>query len=405
MRWLKTFNRVAAGSLAILLNGCTAIKAPKTLFITFSAPRNYYENDTKEIRSFIDTNTEAFQRSNPDIRIVYISYPDRHFFKQIESDRGLNLGPDLIVTEQSTAPKLLERKLSAILPEQQYFDSIYSPRIQSISKTTSGYTFAPWIIDTQIACFNKSKIDKSPATINDLEVLSASGKKIGLASNPLELAWTAGTQGAISEFSLLGRTTTGRESYPAIKKWLKWIERAALYQNISFNKDSRELVTKFKKKELDWIPCWGGHLKDLKATMGHNLGVAALPNGETTKAYPGFVSFGFALGVNSSPTQREMAMKFIKTDVNNIAQRKFQLNNIGLLAANKNVSIPPESSKALTAIDTAFNDQRQSYQKDQEGLRLYEQKFPQLNRTLEDLINGYLNVNEALKIITIQQTE
>ena len=98
-------------------------------------------------------------------------------------------------------------------------------------------------------------------------------------------------------------------------------------------------------------------------------------------------------------------MKFIKTDVNNIAQRKFQLNNIGLLAANKNVSIPPESSKALTAIDTAFNDQRQSYQKDQEGLRLYEQKFPQLNRTLEDLINGYLNVNEALKIITIQQTE
>jgi len=405
VRWLKTFNRVATGSLAILLSGCTAIKAPKTLFITFGASQESFESDTKQIRSFLNTYSEAFQRSNPDTRIVYISYPKRHFFEQIEKDRRLNLGPDLIIIDNNYASELMARNLTIKLPRQKYFDSIYSPRIQAIAKTNSGYTFAPWLINTQIACFNRTKIEISPTTVQELEALSASGKKIGLASNSTELAWTAGTQGAISEFSSLGSTTTARKNNPAIKKWLQWLQRAALYQNISFHKDARELATKLKKDELDWIPCWGIQLKDLETTLGPSLGIAALPNGAMAKAYPGFVSYGFALGKNSSPTQRAMAMKFIQTDVNEIAQRKLQLDNVGYLAANKNVSVPPESSRTLAALNTSFNKQRKSYQKNQDGLKLYGQKFPQLNRTLEDLINGYLDVNEALKLITTPQTK
>lgn len=405
MRWLKTFNRVAAGSAAILLSGCTAIRAPKTLFITFGASRESFETDTKQIRSFLNTYSEAFQRSNPDTRIVYISYPKRHFFEQIEKDRRLNLGPDLIIIDNNYASELMARNLTIKLPRQKYFDSIYSPRIQAIAKTNSGYTFAPWLINTQIACFNRTKIEISPTTVQELEALSASGKKIGLASNSTELAWTAGTQGAISEFSSLGSTTTARKNNPAIKKWLQWLQRAALYQNISFHKDARELAIKLKRNELDWIPCWGIQLKDLETTLGHSLGIAALPNGAVAKAYPGFVSYGFALGKNSSPTQRAMAMKFIQTDVNEIAQRKLQLDNVGYLAANKNVSVPPESSRTLAALNTSFNEQRKSYQKNQDGLKLYEQKFPQLNKTLEDLINGYLDVNEALKLITTPHTK
>ena len=405
MRWLRTLTRVASGSLAILLSSCTTINAPKTLFITFSAPQTSYENDTKEIRSFLDINTEAFQRSNPDIRIVYISYPDREFFKQIEGDDRLNLGPDLIVTEQFTAPKLLKHNLTITPSGQQYFDGIYSPRIQSIAKTTRGYTFVPWLIDTQIACFNKAKMETPPATIEELEALSASGRKIGLTTNAFELVWSAGTQGAISEFSALGRSTKSEQAYPAIQKWLQWLQRAALYQNTSFHKDSKHLVTKLKKNELDWITCWGSQLKGLKTTMGHNLGVAALPNGAASKAAPRFLSYGFALGKNSSPTQRALAMKFIKTDVNNIAQRKLQLNNIGYLAANKNVSILPESSRTLAALNTSFNDQNISYQKDLNGLMLYGQKYPEVDRTLEDLINGYLDVDEALMQLTTPQTK
>ena len=205
--------------MAILLSGCTAIKAPKTLFITFGAQREFYESDTEQTRIFLNTYTEAFQNSNPDTRVVFISYPNNKFFNQLTGDDRLNLGPDLIITTKYSARESLRRNLTRTLPDQNYFDSIYSPRIQSEAKTNSGYTFAPWLIDTQIACFDKTEIETSPETMEELEALSASGKNIGLASNSLPLIWTAGTQGAISELSSLGTIRPGKARYPAIKKW------------------------------------------------------------------------------------------------------------------------------------------------------------------------------------------
>ena len=396
---------MAAGSLAILLSSCSAIKAPKTLFITYGAQREFYESDTEQTRIFLNTYTEAFQNSNPDTRVVFISYPNNKFFNQLTGDDRLNLGPDLIITFPNLATELIDRNLTTEIPNKKYLDSLYSQRIQSRARTTNGYTFAPWIISTQIACFDKTKIETFPKTTEDLEALSASGKKIGLASNPFELIWTAGTQGAIAELSSLGKTTRRGQTYPAIRKWLQWLQQAALYQNISFHKSFRELATKFKDKELDWVTCWGSQLREFKQAMGNRLGVAPLPNGAMSKALPAFRIFGFSLGRNSSPTQRRMAMKFIRTSVNPVAQRKLQLDNIGWLAANKNVSIPPESSKELAALNSSFNEQSASYSREWPELLRYGQKNPQLGRTLEDLINGYLDVNEAVKMITTPHTK
>ena len=351
---------MAAGSLAILLTSCTNIKAPKTLFITLGAQEEYFSDDIEGARSFLSTYTKAFQNSNPDISIVYITYPSRQLFNQIAKDTKLNLGPDLMITRQYEAKELLSRNLTSSLENKQYFDSIYNTRIQSIATANGAYGFAPWFIDTQISCFDNTKIKTSPNTIKELETLSANGIKIGLASNPYELLWSAGSLGAISELSSLGTGSSSDQPFPGIEKWLKWLEKAALYQNISFHKDSRELATKLKDKELDWVTCWGGQLGELKQAMGNRLGVAALPNGAMSKALPAFSIFGFSLGKNSSTTQQKMAMKFIRTSINPVAQRKLQLDNIGWLAANKNVSIPPESSKELAALNSSFNEQSAS---------------------------------------------
>ena len=74
MHWLKNFNTVTAGSLAILLTSCTNFKAPTTLFITFGASqeREFFENDTADIKTFLNEYTETFRRSNPNINIAYI---------------------------------------------------------------------------------------------------------------------------------------------------------------------------------------------------------------------------------------------------------------------------------------------------------------------------------------------
>lgn len=406
---------MAAGLLTVLLTSCTAIKAPKTLFITFGVSETRFRDESEELRIVLDRLFEKFKRSNPDTNLVYINYKSKNIFKQIERDNALSLGPDLVITEQFSAPRYSAHGLTTILPNQQDFDTIYSPRIQAATKTNNEYTFAPFLISTQIACFNRTTIKKSPSTIDELKKISASGKKIGLSSVLYELIWTAGTQGAISELSSLGSESASGSTYPAIQKWLQWIDSAALYKNISFHKNSRDLVEKLKNNDLDWVACWGEQLEDLEKTMGNNLGVSALPNGTTSKAFPTNRIYGFALGKNSSPIQREMAMKFIKANINRIAQRKLQLDDTGLLAVNQNVSIPPESSKRLMAINTSFHEQRQNYSKEWSGILKWlipeaensknrGKRYAQLSRTLTDFTNGYIDIDEAVNIITNNRT-
>ena len=415
MHWLKTFNTVAAGLLTVLLTSCTAIKAPKTLFITLGIDEKNFRGDLAQTRIILDKFFEKFNHSNPDANIVYINYKSKNLIKQIERDNSIHLGPDVVITPQYLAEELLARNLTTSLSNKQYFDSIYSSRIQADARINNEYSFAPYLISTQIACFNSTTIKKSPSSIEELEKLSASGKKMGLSSQPYDLIWTAGTQGAISELSSLGSQSVSGSTYPAIQKWLEWIETAALSQNMSFHRNSRDLAEKLENNELDWVTCYGDQLENLKKTMGNSLGVSALPNGATSKAFPTHLTYGFSLGKNSSPTQRDMAMKFIMANVNTIAQRKLELDNKGLLAANQNVSIPAESSKILTALNTSFHEQRKNYAKKWPGiLRWFEpekrssknfgKRYLQLRRTLTDFTNGYIDNTEALKIITTPQT-
>ena len=417
MHWLKIFNRVATGSLAILLSSCTSLKSPKTLFITLGIEEDNFRAEKIQIQSLINKYTEAFQRSYPDVNVVYINYKSKNFYSQITKDSNLNLGPDLVITNQFSAAELFARGLITTVPNQQYLDSVTSQRIQSVAKRNGEYMFAPWLINTQVACFNKTKIKTPPNTIQELEELSAAGRRIGLESNPYGIIWTAGTQGAIAELSSLGTAMTTNHAYPSIQAWLQWLERAALYQNISFHQKSRELTKKLKNNELDWITCWGGaELEDLKKTMGNKLGVAALPNGSSSKAFPTQAFFGFSLGKDSSPSQRTMALNFIKANVNIVAQRKIQLGDLGLLAANKDVSILPENSKTLAAINTSFNEQASVYTRERPGIMRWlglvdpqgskddGKRYMQISFALRDLTNGYLSVEEAFKAITTTPT-
>lgn len=415
VHWLKIFNTVAAGSLTILLTSCTNLTAPKTLFVTFGASEENFKDESEQIRTVLNKYTEAFQRLNPDTNVVWINYKTNKILEQITNDSALNLGPDVVITEQYTADRLLAKDLTTTLTDKQYLDDIYSPHIKSIAKVSNEYIYAPWLVSTQIACFNNTTIKTSPDTIKGLETLSASGKKIGLSSNPYDLIWTAGSTGAIAELSSIGDKISTAQTYPATQRWLQWLQKAALYQNIYFHENPRELSNKLKSKELDWITCWGEQLRDLKKSLGNSLGVAALPNGTTSKAFPTQRIYGFSLGKNSSRNQQTMAIKLIKTAVNAIAQRKIVLGDSGLLAANQNVAIPPQSSKILVALNTSFNEQSKYYSKkwpgvvrwllpEQANSENYGKRYSQLQRTLTELTDGYLDINEALKIITTTQT-
>ena len=101
--------------------------------------------------------------------------------------------------------------------------------------------------------------------------------------------------------------------------------------------------------------------------------------------------------------------------MNTVAQRKIQLGDLGLLAANKDVSILPENSKTLAAINTSFNEQAIVYTQERPGIMRWlgldpqgskddGKRFMQITIALRDLTNGYLSVEEAFKTITTTPT-
>ena len=133
VQMLKIFNRVAAGSLAILLSSCASLKAPKTLFITLGSGEDDFKAEKTQIQSLINTYRD-FQRSNPGVN-VYINYKSKNVLSQIAKTAVLILAQ----TWSSPIRPRHELLLAASCDTAQStnLDSIISQRIQSVPKETA----------------------------------------------------------------------------------------------------------------------------------------------------------------------------------------------------------------------------------------------------------------------------
>ena len=97
--------------------------------------------------------------------------------------------------------------------------------------------------------------------------------------------------------------------------------------------------------------------------MGEQLSVATLPDGIQTKAFAWPHVFGFGLGTDSSPTQRELALSYVKANTNAVGQRQAMLRSEGFLPTNQAVDIPNQSSQTLNAFNESWNTQTLSHRK------------------------------------------
>ena len=400
---------IAAVTIPTFLMGCAkSIQPPNTLFIAYGIGESGFSKETKKrIEGRITEFTENFKRSSPDTNVVLSAYKSGRLEEQIISDTKLNLGPDLIVAWPGLIQSLHNKGYADALPARINWDQTYSPLLKEIASKKGQYVSAPVLIFTQVACYNKLTVPASPKTIQELEELTASGTRIGLSLEPADLWWTAGSMGAIKEMNALGLNTSKTRKFNAIRSWLAWLRKAALYKNISFFKSDLRKDESLIKGELDWISCDAGEIEKLRNKMGNTLGVSALPNGVQTAAFPMPYYISFGLGSSSSTSQRDAAIKYIQSSTNIIVQRQLMLRNTDFLPTNKHVSIPTRSSQALQAVNTSFNDQVRGYSEEWPGVTRFitgeknnPNRYQELRSALADLISGYLTVDQTLDIFT-----
>ena len=390
--------------LSMLLVGCSSSnKQANTLYIAYVIPDNGFTQSSKEYtEKQISLRTQLFLKTNPNTRVVTVAYKDSQLPHQITEDSKLNLGPDVILAGDYHLRNLYQDSLISAFPNNSVWAQQYSDVLKSLSTVDNKLAFAPYGIYPQVSCYNNKTVKQPPKTIQELVNLGASGIRIGLSTGTNEIFWTAGSIGAIPEISSLVNTKNQNKPQPKIKEWITWLRQAALYQNISFYSQNSELVNELAANNLDWISCNSSDILRLREEMGEQLSIATLPNGVQTKAFAWPFILGYGLGIDSSPTQRSLALSYVKANTNAVGQRRVMLLTEDFLPANKAVDIPNQSSQTLKANNESWNTQTLSYLKQWPMILQYlekSQNYLEVGKTLTELTSGNISVDEAVQTL------
>ena len=303
----------------------------------------------------------GFKALHPNTRFQFALYPWNRIEAAMQHRTGAGLGPDLLLVNGMTAIRLLEAGLSdpyPMTPEQaKNFEPAELDRLRDRHGRLAGL---PVLLNTQLACFNSTRLRQAPRTMGELLTISAKGHPIGLSLNVYELIWSAGSLGALPA---LNQAATGqmpsKESLNGLERWLAWLQNANTYQRITFYPDQEATDREFQAGRLDWIPCQSTALNRLRSKLGSALAVAPLPSGEGGEASPLNQLRLFALGKNSSGAGRAQALAFANFSITPLSQRNLSLGSQTVLPANRFVGIPTNSSKTLAAMAVAAKQGQQ----------------------------------------------
>lgn len=361
--------RHAAGLIGLLsclaLTGCVpGRELPNLLYIVggSNSDQSITGDLMLEFRERLELLAGGYRNLQPSTRFQMAIYPEDAMVAEIGRRNKAGLGPDLLLVKGDTALQLLRVGLVDPFPASPSQLTQFNPEDLNRLKDSHGRLAGlPVLIQTQVACFNNKRIGAPPASLQELLNAGASGKRVGLTLDPYNLFWSLGSLGAINAFkqALAGQTPTPNERQ-AIKDWFTWLQNANSQQRITFYATQQEMEAEFIAQRLDWIPCRSTSLIQLRRSLGNDLGVAPLPDGEGQRASPINRLRVIALGRNSTGAARQRAVAFSRYSINPFTQRRLTLGSQTVLPANRFVQVPVQSSQVLRTFVTAEEQGRQA---------------------------------------------
>jgi ABC-type glycerol-3-phosphate transport system substrate-binding protein len=346
----------------------------------------------ESLHSAWDPLLKAYQRLHPGVHLNFnfVVFQDQQLKEELRRRNSRGLGPDLIVIDASTANDLLNEGLISRIKVPADAQNSLQPWILSRVQVPGGLAALPVALEPQLSCYNRARIARPPATLEELLQLAASGRRIGLSVFPKSIWWTTGPLGVNQALMQHLETQPGRgeridsNDQAAITTWLRWLREASLQSHVNFFNNDEDLLNGLGNGQLDWISCLSFNLPRLKRQMGDNLGVANLPAGPYGMASPDSLVRVVGFGVNSSPIQRQRAMELGLLQLNPLMQHLLTVNNQQSLPVNRFAQAPVASSAKLKALINAQEQFQQSSLFSQSPLAL--NRLDNYSRELEALL-------------------
>ncbi|MEB3331720.1 MAG: hypothetical protein VKI83_04410 [Synechococcaceae cyanobacterium] len=310
---------------------------------------------------------KAFRKLHPDVSVQVTIDSEATLVRNLEIERSRGLGPDLLLVRAPVAISLQERKLVDPLPSTPAMKealSLLQPLARQRVTTAAGVAAMPVFSEITLACMDRRRVPQAPATLTQLLQLAASGQTVGLSADPIGIWWTVGALGAQRDLApmitgAVADPKDGPEARVRLLTLLIWLRQAALQSRVDLASGDQELTEGLESGRLAWIPCFSLSLAQLDRRLGRHLHVAPLPAGPAGPPTPFSALRTVALGVDSSPGQRRLALELVGLSLNDLVQRDMTLSTRMILPANRFVPMPVASSgrlAALAAAQSQFDD-------------------------------------------------
>ncbi len=304
----------------------------------------WVEMSTKSDKNPKDTNKIAFEDSIEEFKELYPQV--QVFVKYFSPGESIELfelhakrgdGPDMLLAYSDyQIVKLIKNKELRAIDEFEIDYSWFSDEtIKQVRYQNETYGL-PMYLSTQVLCYNKDKVKKTPKTLQELIEQARQGYSVGLVSGLAETFWGTGIFGG-KLFDDSGRFALSEDG--GWVKWMEWLIEAQNEPNFILSKKKEVLQQAFIEGKLAYLTCSSDLISYFIETMGKSkLGVTLLPAEANQPATPLLqveVSF---FNRDSAPNQTRLAVKLAKFLSNREQQEQTQAA-IHFIPSNQNVTL------------------------------------------------------------------
>ncbi len=243
---------------------------------------------------------------------------------------------------QPMLPSLINEKVIRVVPKKEFDTSIYAPATLARVTDQKHLYALPISLHTSVLCYDQAQVPTVPTTINELLALVNTGKRIGLYSDLYSLFWLLGLFGGNLQY--LPNNQIRLNNPTAWVKWLEIMRDLQINQNIVLNNRPEILNRAFVEGKLAFLVCPTTEIPYLQQKLGDRLQIALLPGTDEKNATPLLFMRVAVFNRESTPSQTELALKFVKFMTNQDQQLLIASNLQSFITTNQKVTIDPRLS-------------------------------------------------------------
>jgi hypothetical protein len=344
--------------------GGGGLAPPVNLYILIASGRIADPQGRASLQKLANSAVQEFMRVNPGVNLHLRFANETDVAASLRQRAALGASPDLLISRVAAAAVLAGEGLTE--PSSLEPDQLDPLRIRFLSGFRQGNRFRaiPFLLQPNLACYDRRRIASPPATLGELLWLAEQGRRVGLPLLMDELIWTGAGFGAeepiLRLFDPPGGSGRAKALTPEARQrvlaWLRWLYRANVNPSVQFVDSSEELVERLAARELDWISCNSTAIARLRRSLGANLAVSVLPGGDNGEpAQPLARLQLLSFGRDSTPAQRAMAERFALFLLNDFSQNNLMVRAVGNLPVNQNVIVPVKDAPELAAMEQSLS--------------------------------------------------